>query len=181
MTAILQAAMRKHKNTSGLRRLRQSGRVPAIVFGKGTGNKMVHVSTVQMNKWIRNGLSGLIELKFEEGPTVKVLLDNTQYDPVTRELIHVDFLEVQQHEAVRTKIPIRIQGNAAGVKDGGIMQVQKSFIEVEALPNDVPSEIVIDVSELHIGDSLFVKDVELPANVAAVSDGYEFLLSVVKK
>src|SRR5690606_20454498 len=108
-----------------------------------------------------------------------VLLEAIQRDPVTRELLHVDFLRVRNDQPVRTKVPIEYVGTAKGSKEGGIVQTQGTTIELEALPANLPSVLTVDISELGVGDTLRVGDVALPSGVTLVSLAEELLVSVV--
>jgi len=180
MTTCIQAEKRDHLKRSELRDLRRNGRLPGVVFGRNASNAMVHISTKDFQKWIRQGASGYIELQFEEQEPISVLLEDLQRDPLTMDPIHVDFQLVQSNEIVRTKIPVKLNGVPVGTKTGGIVQVQSSFVEVEALPKYLPNTIEFDISEMEIGQSLLVSDVVLPQEVTIVSDTKEFLVSIVK-
>lgn len=180
MTTFMQAEKRTHLNTSGLRNLRKSGRLPGIVFGRNVENKMVHISTIEFHKWLKQGASGFIDIQLDGKDSVTVLLEDLQRDPVTRDLIHVDFQQVQNNEIVCTKIPVKFIGKPIGLKQGGIVQLQSEFIEVEALPRHLPSVIEYDISGMNIGESVYVKDLDLSSEVTLISGENEFLVSVVK-
>jgi len=111
---------------------------------------------------------------------MSVLLEDLQRDPVTRSLLHVDFQRVQSGEPLRTKVAVKFKGTPIGTKQGGIVQIQSSFIEVEALPKHLPTVIELDIGGLEAGESLQVKDVKLPPDVTVVSGEQEFLVAVVK-
>lgn len=180
MTTCFQAENREYSNASGLRRLRRSGRLPGIVFGRNAPNRMIHISSLQFQKWVKQGGSGVIELRLDGDAPLSVLLEDLQRDPVTRELLHVDFQQVQADAIVRTKIPVEFKGVPIGTKQGGVVQIQCAWIEVEALPRHLPSAVQLDISGMGIGESLYVKDAEFAPEVAVISEGNEFLLSVVK-
>lgn len=180
MTATFQAALRQPLNASGLQKLRRSGRLPGIVFGKNTENEMIHLSAIQFQKWLKQGASGFIELQLEGKGSVTVLLEDYQRDPVTRDLLHVDFQRVQMGEIVRTKIPVKFKGAPMGTKEGGVVQIQCSSIEVEALPGHLPAAIEFDISDMRLGESLYVKDAKFSPNVTVISGANEALLSVIK-
>ncbi|MBY0115903.1 50S ribosomal protein L25 [Paenibacillus xylanexedens] len=180
MTTSFQAENRSPLNTSRLRDLRKSGRLPGIVFGKNTENEMIHIPTIQFQKWLKQGTSGFIELQFEEKDSLTVLLEDLQRDPVTRDLLHVDFQQVQTNEILRTKIPVKFNGTPIGTKQGGVVQVQLSSIEVEALPRHLPTSIEFDISTMELGETLHVSDATFAPDVTVISEGNESLLSVVK-
>lgn len=180
MTTCFQAEPRILLNSSGLRELRRSGRLPGVVFGRNAENKMIHISAIQFKKWLKQGASGFIELQLEGKGSLTVLLEDFQRDPVTREVLHVDFQQVKSNEIIRTRIPVKFNGMPVGTKQGGVVQIQCSSIEVEALPKHLPAEIEFDISGMEIGESLYVKDAKFSPDVTVVSEGNEFLLSVVK-
>jgi len=180
MAASIHAEQRPRLNTSGLRNLRREGRLPGVVFGKNAANEVIHISTKQFEKWLKQGASGFIELQMEGGNPLTVLLEDLQRDPVTRDLMHVDFQLVQSGEIVRTKIPVKVKGTPVGTKTGGIVQIQDPYVEVEALPKHLPASIELDISAMEIGDTMFVKDVELPPEVTVVSGENELLVAVSK-
>ncbi|MNI30965.1 General stress protein CTC [compost metagenome] len=180
MTTYMQAEKRTHLNTSGLKNLRGSGRLPGVVFGRKAENEMIHISKIEFQRWLKQGKSGFIELQLDGGGSLSVLLEDLQRDPLTRDLLHVDFQQVQTNEIVRTKIAVKFKGIPVGTKQGGVVQVQSEFIEVEALPRHLPTAIEFDISDMNIGESLYVKDWEIPSEVTVISGGNEFLVSVVK-
>lgn len=180
MTTCFQAEPRTHLNASGIRNLRRSGRLPGVVFRKQAQNEMVHLSTTQFQKWLKQGASGFIELEIAGKDSLTVLLEDVQVDAVTRDLLHVDFQQVQADVPLRTKIPVRFKGVPAGTKQGGVVQIQRQFIEVEALPKHLPASIDFDIEGMNVGESLHVKDANFSPEVTVISEENEFLLSVVK-
>ncbi|MGO4529135.1 50S ribosomal protein L25 [Paenibacillus sp. 2TAF8] len=180
MTTLIQAENRIKLKPSKLQNLRQSGRLPGIVFGKNTENEMIHIPSVPFQKWLKQGASGFIELQFEEKPSLTVLLEDLQRDPVTRELLHVDFQQVQNNEVLRTKIPVKFNGTPVDAKYGGVVQIQLATIEVEALPRHLPTVVEFDISAMKIGQTLHVEDAEFAPEVTVISEGNESLLSVIK-
>lgn len=180
MSTSIQAENRTRLNPSGLRNLRQGGRLPGVVFGKGTESKMIHISMAEFKKWLRDGTSGFIELQLAGDQAISVRLEDLQRNPVTQELLHVDFLQADSNEIMRTKIPVKFNGTPVGTKNGGVVLVQSTFIEVEALPKYLPPAIELDITNLNEGESLSVKDVDFPAEVTVITGQDEFLVSVKK-
>ncbi|WFR63757.1 50S ribosomal protein L25 [Paenibacillus amylolyticus] len=180
MTTTFQAENRIPLNSSRLRDLRKSGRLPGVVFGRKTDNQMIHIPTIEFQKWLKQGASGFIELQFEDKDALTVLLEDLQRDPVTRDLLHVDFQQVQTNEIMRTKIPVKFNGTPIGTKQGGVVQVQLASIEVEALPRHLPTSIEFDISTMELGETLHVRDATFASDVTVISEGNESLLSVVK-
>lgn len=180
MTTCIHTERRPLLNSSGLRNLRKEGRLPGVVFGKKMDNEIIHISTKQFEKWIKNGASGFIELKMEGDESLTVLLEDLQRHPVTGDPLHVDFQFVQTGKIIRTKLPVKIIGTPIGTKAGGVIQVQDPYVEVEALPKDLPSSVELDISEMEVGDTRFVKDLNLPPEVTVISGDNELVVSLSK-
>ncbi|UVI30665.1 50S ribosomal protein L25 [Paenibacillus spongiae] len=180
MTTYFQTEKRTHSNKSGLRNMRESGRLPGVVFGRNTENEMVHISAIEFHKWLKQGKSSMIDLQFDGGDTLTVLLEDLQRHPVTRDVLHVDFQRVQSNEIVRTKLAVKFTGTPTGTKQGGVVQIQCEFIEVEALPRDLPAVVEFDIGDMNIGDSVYVKNLALSPEVSVISGANESLVSVVK-
>lgn len=179
MRVNLRAETRAAMNKTGLKQLRLSGRIPAVVFGTGENNMMIQLSAKEFGKWARNGKGGILELRFDNREPLPVLLESVQRDPITREYIHVDFLRININEIVRTRVNLDYIGTAKGAKLGGVVQIQSTFIEIESFPDRIPAIIPVDISELDIGDSLHVGDLKLPDGVVLISSANELLVSVV--
>lgn len=179
MRVNLRAETRAAMNKTGLKQLRLSGRIPAVVFGTGENNMMIQLSAKEFGKWARNGKGGILELRFDDREPLPVLLESVQRDPITREYIHVDFLRININEVVRTRVNLDYIGTAKGAKLGGVVQIQSTFIEIESFPDRIPATIPVDISELDIGNSLHVGDLKLPDGVVLISSANELLVSVV--
>lgn len=180
MIQRIQAEKRSHLTRSGLRQLRRSGRIPSVVYGKHVEDMMIHVSTKDFHQWAKQeGVAGVVELEIAGGKPLAVMLEDVQYDPVNRDILHMDFMHVRMDERVRSRIPIELTGTAAGVKSGGVLHTQATHVEVECLPKDLPTTIVVDVSALEIGDSMFVEQLSLPSEVSVLSAPDELLVTVL--
>lgn len=179
MSQPLQASVRTKMSRSGMKELRKAGRLPGIVFGKHTDNRMIHVSSREFQRWAKSGASQIIQLNIDGGETVPVLLEGVQRHPVSGDWLHVDFLQVKMDEAVRSRIPIEFKGTPKGTKTGGIMQTQGTSIEVEGLPGNLPTAITADIEHLDVGETFHVSDLKLPENVTVLSPEDELLVSIV--
>ncbi|OIA99319.1 5S rRNA E-loop-binding protein [Paenibacillus sp. LC231] len=179
MRVNLRAETRAAMNKTGLKQLRLSGRIPAVVFGTGENNMMIQLSAKEFGKWARNGKGGILELRFDDREPLPVLLESVQRDSITREYIHVDFLRININEVVRTRVNLDYIGTAKGAKLGGVVQIQSTYIEIESFPDRIPAIIPVDISGLVIGNSLHVGDLKLPDGVVPISSANELLVSVV--
>lgn len=169
MAITLKAKKRDDLARSVNKQLRIDGFIPAVVYGKTEAPVTISVENLALLKTVRDeGRNAIISLDIEDGSTVDVMLHEYQTDKVKRDIIHVDFYVVDMSEAMDVTVAIRIEGDPIGAKDGGILQQPLYELTVRAKPRDIPDEIVIDVAELAIGDSISIAD--LP-----VSKDYEFV------
>ncbi|MGM8213043.1 50S ribosomal protein L25/general stress protein Ctc [Virgibacillus sp. W0430] len=159
MAILLKAAKREDLSGSATKKIRKSGHVPAVVYGKGKENRTVSVDSVELLKTVRDeGRNAIITLDIEDSASADVMLHEYQMDPVKGELVHVDFYVVDMSEEMDVEVTLRLEGDAEGTKEGGILQQPLFELQVRAKPADIPEEISVDVSALQIGDSLTVMD-----------------------
>lgn len=169
MAVKLKAAKREDLTKSSTKQLRNNGRVPAVVYGKEKEAKTISVDSIELVKTVRDeGRNAIISLDVENDSAVDVMLHEYQMDPIRDELVHVDFYIVNMSEEMDVEVPLRLEGEAQGSKDGGVLQQPLYELQVRAKPKDIPEEITVDISSLQIGESIAV--VDLPK-----ADNYEIL------
>ena len=173
----LNATPRTDFHRSTLRKLRQHGRVPAVVYGAETENLAVYVDEKELLKVVRTGRSEFFDLNVEGGPTVPALIKDVQQQQ--GKILHVDFQQVSKNKPIRVKIPLHYTGTAAGAKVGGVLQIQETELEVEGLPDVLPASLEVDISSLDAGDKLMAGDVKLPEGVTMHAQPEELLASIV--
>jgi large subunit ribosomal protein L25 len=127
--------------------------------------------------------STLIDVKIEgvreKADRIAVLRDY-QTDPLTGELLHVDFFEISMDEKIRVAVPVKLTGETpAGVKEGGILQLVLREIEIECLPGLIPDNLVLDASRLNIGESLHISDIRAAEGIKLVTDPAQVVLMIV--
>lgn len=163
MDATLQAEKRETRGKNEARRLRASGRIPAVVYG-AERDKAVEIA-VDPKALLRilhseSGVNTLIGLNLDGGET-RVLVKEYQLDPIDHRLLHADFYQVAMDKMLTVTVPIVLKGEAKGVKQqGGIVDFVHREIEIECLPGDIPEHIDIDVSELMLNQGLRVRDLQ---------------------
>jgi len=149
------------------------GMAPAVIYGPGKEPEMLSVNTRDLEKILKHSktIHVLLTLHMEGGGTRPAMLKELQMDPVTHEVLHVDFYEIDPKRKIRMMVPVVTKGKAAGVEMGGLLQVIRRELEVLCLPGEIPDAIEIDVTPLEIGGSVHVKDIpvegdmEIPAEV----------------
>lgn len=172
MPTILNTQVGRTRGSAESRRLRRGDVIPAVVYGHG----MAPVSISVDRRDLRLALSGpagvntILELHVD-GATYPAIVKDMQRDPVKRTVSHVDFQQIDLSEEIVMAVPVRLTGNAKAVlQEGGLVDLSVDRIEVRAAANNIPNEIVVDVSELTLTDVIRVSDVALPSGVTAAMD-----------
>lgn len=184
MEAIsLRAQYRRCGTKSYLKMLRRQGMLPAVVYGKEAGNFPVQVPLQAFSSILTaHSIGGtLINLEITDGDkkSYLVMVREVQRDPVKHKLLHADFFQVSLTEEIETEIPIRLVGEAPGVKEGGVLQHMLRMVAVSCLPTQLPERINADISGLEIGDELTVADLKAPVGVKIVDDPESIIVLVV--
>jgi large subunit ribosomal protein L25 len=168
---------RPEQGTGKVRRLRRDGQVPAVLYGLQRPNMPLTVPLAELDRFLRSG-SRLVELKLED-KTRAAILREVQHDPVTDEILHVDFVRVDKDVEVEDRVPIVYKGRPKGTATGGIFQAVANEVLVRCRPLDLPREIVYDVGPMELHAALHAKDLPLPANVQLLTPGDDLLAHVV--
>lgn len=175
----LAAEPRQGTGKGANRRLRQAGYIPAVIYGSGKENVNLQVEERLFMGLLREGgANRLISLKLE-GEDRAVLMHELQQDPIRGTPQHIDFLEVRLDEEVTVLVSVQLIGENERAQDGGVISQPLWELEVSCLPTEIPEVLEIDVSALVVGDSLQVKDVQVPAGITIVTDPEETVASVV--
>jgi large subunit ribosomal protein L25 len=182
---MIEVQPRQETGTNSNRRLRLRGQIPAVVYGGGAGKDSVpiHVDRRRLVDLLRGGAgdNAVFLLKLAStGQERHAMIRDMQLDPITREILHLDFLRVVMTEKVRVQVAIELTGTAYGVKtDGGVLDFSHREVHLECLPGDIPKKIELEVSELHLGQHLSVADLHLPPGVTLLDEPDRVLVSVM--
>ncbi|MBU8920008.1 50S ribosomal protein L25/general stress protein Ctc [Bacillus sp. FJAT-29953] len=159
MSTVLQAKERKELRRSELRKIRDNGNIPAVVYGAKVESKPVFVSGADFTKTIRAvGRNGIISLDVD-GSKQDVILTAYQEDAIKKEVIHVDFLAVDKSSKVTVDVRLVLAREAAGVKDGGVLQQPLHQLSITTTPDNIPPQIEVDVSHLQVGETILAGDI----------------------
>ena len=178
-------SLRSEKGKSGARALRKEGFIPAVVYGL---NEPPAALTIQAKIVARilaseTGMNSVVYMQ-REGTDIKrhVILKEVQRDPVTRRLVHVDFMRVDPNHKVKVHVPIKLQGVPVGVKAmGGLLDFVHRSVVVECLPSLIPTHIDVDVSALDIGDTIRLDQLDLPSTLRIIGDAHDVVAAVKGK
>lgn len=176
----LKAKLREAKGTA-YRAKQEKGVIPAVLYGSEVSNISLEVNRKDFEKMYKEVGETLIDLEVE-GKKYPVLIHDTQCHPLSQELLHVDFYQPNLKEEVETEVPLELVGEAPALKLGGTLIANMKEIPVSALPKDLPSKIVIDVSSLMtFEDAITVKDIKVPAGVTIkIENPEEIIVQVVE-
>ena len=177
----LRAEPGRRTGSRASRQLRRSGRVPGVVYGRGLETQSVDVDRRELHAALHTeaGLNALINLQVAKDEYLTVARE-IQRHPVRGEVVHLDFIQISLDEAIEAEVGVEFIGTPVGAQeDEGIVETVASSVTVSALPTDIPSTLVLDISELGIGDSLNVSDLPEVENVTVVSDPDMTLVTVV--
>jgi len=162
------------------RALRREGRVPAIAYGVGIDPTPVSVDALDLYHALHTvaGDNAVLRLAVE-GDTHLALAREIQRHPVRREVLHVDFLAVSRTQKVQSVVPVVLEGEAPGVAAGGVAEQATFTLNIESTPLEVPDQLVLDVSDLGVGEVRRASDVRLPAGVDLLDDPDTPLVTIV--
>ena len=169
---LLTAETGRPRGTRPSRRLRRTGRVPAVVYGMGENAITVSVDRADLRGALSTdaGLNALITLEVDGDRQLSIVKD-LQRHPVRRDVLHVDFLRIDPDEEVEVDVPLVLVGEAKKVTQAsGMVDQVMHQVPLRAKPSDIPTEVTADVSDLEVGSSLRVSDIELPAGVTPAGD-----------
>lgn len=167
----LKAEHRTATGRSAARKLKARGIVPAVIYGAKVKPQPLQVSARDINAMLSHasGENILVELEIPgEKSNRTALVQEIQHSPVGGTVLHIDFHAVSMDEKIHAEVPLEATGIANGVKNfGGLLEQSLRSLAVECLPRDLPDRITVDVSNLNIGDSIHVRDIQLPKEVTA--------------
>ena len=165
----LKAEPRPNVGRSAARKLRARGLIPAVIYGGNDKPQPLQLTARDINAMMSqaSGENVLVELEIAgEGPNRTALVQEVQHSPVHGDIRHVDFHAISMDQMIQAEVPLEPTGTAVGVKTfGGLLEQSLRALTVECLPSDLPDRITVDVSQLNIGDSIHVRDIQLPSGV----------------
>ena len=184
MDATLKAEKRDGRGKNEARRLRASGRIPAVVYGAEKGKAVeiaVDPEDAAADPPLGVGRQHADRLAGCDGGDTRVLVKEYQLDPIDHKLLHADFYQVAMDKMLTVTVPIVLKGEAKGVKQqGGIVDFVHREIEIEVLPGDIPENITVDVTELMLNQGVRVRDLQTEgAKWKPISDADMMIVHVV--
>lgn len=175
MATIIKAQKREHKNNT---KLRNSGFIPAVVYGFETESQPIAVDEKDLVKTLREvGRNGVMKIDVE-GQSLNVVLNDYQMNILKAQIIHADFLAINMKEELEVSVTVNTTGTSLGVSEGGLLQQPSRELTVIVKPSDIPDSIEIDVTNMAIGDTLTVGDVRDKIGYKIIEDDDYTLVTV---
>ena len=180
----LEALPRKSGSKGSRNQMRAAGRVPAVVYGRGTEPLSISLDSKSLKKALSTAAGSNIlldlELGGEGGSKETVMVKELQRDPLQRDFIlHADLIRISLTDKIEVQVPLNFIGEAKGAKEGGVFQVQRREVGVRCMPEDIPQYIDVSIEDLGIGDVITVADLQLPEEIEILEDPSEDVASVL--
>jgi len=179
----LQVDKRERTGKGGCRQARMRGLIPAVVYGSGKDSVPIQVNRKTFIEMMRKAGSEnpILLLKLSDtGQERHAMIREMQRNPVSRQVIHIDFQRIEMTDKVRVTVPVELTGTAYGVKvEGGLIDFVVREVHIECLPGDIPKHLELDVTEMRAGQHAEAKDLKLPSGVTLLDEPERVILSVV--
>jgi large subunit ribosomal protein L25 len=182
----LTAQKRTDSGRNAIKKIKAAGMVPGVIYGAAQETVNLQVNGRELSNVLAraSGENILVELEIQDGAekhNALAMIQEIQHHPLQPEILHIDFHAVSANETVSAEVPIETVGEAVGVKvHGGLLEHILRYLEVECLPGDLPHSIEVDVTNLDIGQSLHVRELNLPTGVEAMTDPEQTVVAVVE-
>ena len=166
---VLSARNRQSKGSAEARRIRRTGRIPGVIYGRSGKAVSIDLDALEFINRVK-GISESTIVKVDlDGKPYDAFVKATQRNIIDGAILHVDFYEVESGVALRARVSINLKGSAIGVREGGVLEFPLHEIEVECLPKDLPERIEVDISNLGANQSIHVKDIVLSSAIRVIS------------
>lgn len=181
-TPSLEATTRQRTGSGVLKQMRRDGQLPSVIYGKGTENVNIKVDTKTLTDLLAQSVSAniIIDLEVEGSGTQTAFIQSTQKDPLTGALLHADFLAVDDSTVINASLPVVLQGEPIGVKNGGILEQMIHTLDIACSPKSLPESIDANVDAIDVGQSITVGDLVFPEGVTPALSA-EVLVAIVNE
>jgi large subunit ribosomal protein L25 len=179
MSVTLKAEARKDGTKSEIKQLRDKGKIPCVVNGKKVGSSIIAIDQRELQHLLRDHPHAIIEMELPGGMKQPVMIQEVQRDKLSRDVLHIDFHQINMDEPVRTSVALEFIGEAVGATEGGVLQIQHHELEIRCLPEEIPSMIEVDISHLRLGDNLLVSDLPVPEGIEVKTDPFEVIVTIL--
>jgi large subunit ribosomal protein L25 len=178
----LKATERARTGSGVLKQMRREGFVPSVIYGGGSENKNVKVDAKVFKDMLNHAASDsiLVNLDVEGAGTQLAFLQDVQHNAITGQILHVDFLAVDEKTEIHASLPLELTGEAIGVAGGGFLDQMLHSLEISCRPKDLPENISADIAHLDVGDALHIGDITFPEGVKPILNADVVVALVIK-
>ena len=180
--SLIQATIRKTTTKGQVNTLRNNGEVPGIIYGGESANEKISISKKEVKILVNkeNFLSNVISINLE-GKDQKVLPRNIDFDSISDEPIHIDFIRIVEGSKIILEIPVKFINNelSPGLKRGGVLNIVRRKVELKCPTENIPTELIVDLDGLDIGSSIKISSIKLPEKVTPTIQGRDFVVATV--
>jgi large subunit ribosomal protein L25 len=178
MSEVILNAVVRNETGGAMNRLRYADKIPGVYYAHGEKNINITATPLAMKPLIYTTNTHLINLKLDNGENKTCILRDVQFDPITDRPVHFDLQGVKENEELTVLIPVVLNGSPKGVKDGGTIQHIMHKVRVSCLPKFIPEQIILDISDLGMNDSIHVRDIKIE-NVRVLDNAASAVVAVV--
>ncbi len=180
MAIAMKADKREQATRGELRQLRLQGKIPGVIYGKQIKeNAAISVDGKELQALLRSHPNAIIDVSVASGGKKSVMVADVQRDPLSRQVLHVDFHQINMNENVKANVRVATEGDSQGVREGGILQMILHELEIQCLPSSIPDAITVDVGSLLVGESLLVHDIKLPEGIEVLTDSEQVVVTIL--
>lgn len=169
----LKVAPREGKGRGPSRRIRQSGNIPAVIYGKGNSPQSLSLDGHEFGRLLKEiaGSAAIVEIEADAADTRLSIIQEIQRDPLTDRVLHVDLHEVSADEEMELEVAVHVTGDCYGVRiENGILETVSHEVRIRCLPKDLPSFIEVDVTDLHVSHAIHVRELPVVPGVVYLDD-----------
>ncbi|MEK5035135.1 50S ribosomal protein L25 [Paenibacillus sp. FSL R7-0302] len=178
MGIFIQLNNRTSETKSNLNVARKQGRIPAVLYGIGKDTLSLEVNEKELLEMLRTNPRAILQAKLSDGTTLPVVVQHIQKQSMSGKVLHIDFQHVNMSISMDSKVTIHFAGEAVGVKEGGVLQVEIYEVEVRCMPGDLPTSMEVDISGLAIGDQLLVSDLIFKDGIEVLTDPSTVMIQI---
>ncbi|HEY0828763.1 MAG TPA: 50S ribosomal protein L25 [Bacilli bacterium] len=166
------------ERTDSTKQMRKNGKIPGVIYGKGHESSSIAIDEKELMGLLNSTPHAVFTMNVPHQGIRSVMISEVQRHKVNRNLLHVDFHQINMNEPIQTLVRLDPKGESAGEKSGGILLTNLHEIAIKCMPNKIPTGIEYDISSLEIGESLFVRDLEIPEGIELKSDPDDVIAAV---
>ena len=175
---VLKASKRTETGKAAARKIREEGKLPAVVYNHKGESTMLTVDEAEFTKVWKQATATTIICLDVEGTKLNALIKDTEYDIISNKNLHVDFHALDDDQKIRKILKIQTTGTPLGVREGGFLLSTGASVKIECTPKDLPARVVVDIDGLKIGESLLIKDLQSAKGIKVLSDPETVIVSV---